>query len=74
MEKHLQGKVAVITGGNSGVGAATALLFAKEGASVVISARRQSALEEVAEKIRRSDCVAGLLRFRHLQFRHPVPI
>ena len=52
MEKHLQGKVAVITGGNSGVGAATALLFAKEGASVVISARRQSALEEVAEKIK----------------------
>ena len=52
MEKHLQGKVAVITGGNSGVGAATAILFAKEGASVVISARRQSALEEVAEKIK----------------------
>lgn len=52
MDKHLQGKVAVITGGNSGVGAAAALLFAKEGASVVISARRQAALEETAEKIR----------------------
>jgi NAD(P)-dependent dehydrogenase (short-subunit alcohol dehydrogenase family) len=49
---RLKGKTAVITGGNSGVGAATALLFAKEGANVVISARRQAALEEVAQKIR----------------------
>lgn len=49
---NLKGKTAVITGGNSGVGAATALLFAKSGANVVISARRQAALEEVAEKIK----------------------
>ena len=49
---NLNGKTAVITGGNSGVGAATALLFAKSGANVVISARRQAALEEVAEKIK----------------------
>ena len=31
-------------------------------------------IKEVVEYIRRSDCVVGLLRFRHLQFRHPVPI
>ncbi len=49
---RLKGKVAVITGGNSGVGDATALKFAAEGASVVISARRVAALEEVAGKIK----------------------
>lgn len=48
----LKGKTVVITGGNSGVGAATAMLFAKNGANVVISARRQAALDEVAEKIK----------------------
>lgn len=50
--KRLQDKVAIITGGNSGVGAATAELFAKEGAKVVISARREAQLLEVAEKIK----------------------
>ena len=48
---RLDGKVAVITGGNSGVGAATAKLFAKEGATVVITARREAALKEVADEI-----------------------
>jgi NAD(P)-dependent dehydrogenase (short-subunit alcohol dehydrogenase family) len=48
---RLENKVAIVTGGNSGVGAATAKLLAKEGASVVITARRANALEEVAKEI-----------------------
>lgn len=49
---RLEGKVAIITGANSGVGAVTAEKFAKEGAKVVITARREAPLLEVAEKIR----------------------
>ncbi len=48
---RLKDKVAVITGGNSGVGAATAKLFAAEGAAVIITARREAALEQVADEI-----------------------
>lgn len=48
----LKDKVAVITGANSGVGAAAAKLFASEGAKVVICARRAQPLETVAEEIR----------------------
>jgi len=48
----LQGKVAIITGASSGIGRATAMLFAGEGAALVLNARGKSSLEEVAEAIR----------------------
>ena len=44
-------KVAVITGGNSGIGLATAKLFHEEGAKVVITGRRQDALDDAVNEI-----------------------
>ena len=45
---RLKGKVCIVTGGGSGIGRATCLLFAKEGASVVVADKRQEAAEAVA--------------------------
>lgn len=47
----LEGKVAVITGGNSGIGLATAKEFAAQGARVVISGRDQKTLDETAREL-----------------------
>jgi NAD(P)-dependent dehydrogenase (short-subunit alcohol dehydrogenase family) len=49
--KKLQGKVAVITGGTTGIGLAAAKLFAKEGAYVFITGRRQKELDEAVKAI-----------------------
>jgi NAD(P)-dependent dehydrogenase (short-subunit alcohol dehydrogenase family) len=49
--KVLQGKVAIVTGASSGIGAATAKLFAAEGARVVLVARRREALAALADEI-----------------------
>jgi NAD(P)-dependent dehydrogenase (short-subunit alcohol dehydrogenase family) len=51
---RLQGKVAIITGGGSGIGRATAELFAREGASVVVADFNADAAEEVARSIQKS--------------------
>lgn len=48
----LNEKVAVITGGGTGMGKATALLFAKEGANVTIFGRREEKLNEVKNEIK----------------------
>jgi NAD(P)-dependent dehydrogenase (short-subunit alcohol dehydrogenase family) len=49
--KKLEGKVAVITGGSSGIGLATAKRFTSEGAHVYITGRRQSELDEAVTEI-----------------------
>ena len=46
---RLDGKVALVTGGITGIGKSIALLYAKEGADVVISSRKEEALKEVCK-------------------------
>jgi NAD(P)-dependent dehydrogenase (short-subunit alcohol dehydrogenase family) len=49
--KSFENKTVLITGGTSGIGKATALAFAKEGANVVVSGRRVTEGEQVAQEI-----------------------
>ncbi len=50
MAKALEGKVAVVTGGGTGIGAAVAVGLAEDGAKVVITGRREEKLEEAAAR------------------------
>ncbi|MDF5732315.1 MAG: SDR family oxidoreductase [Rhizonema sp. PD38] len=52
MAGQFEGKVAIVTGGSSGIGQATAIAFGKAGAKVVVAARRDSEGEETVSQIK----------------------
>ena len=51
MSNNIENKVVLITGASSGIGQATAELLAKKGAKIVLAARRENRLQELADKI-----------------------
>ncbi|XP_067668791.1 uncharacterized oxidoreductase MexAM1_META1p0182-like isoform X2 [Haliotis asinina] len=52
----LRGKVAIITGASSGIGAGIAVAFAKEGANLSLTGRKQKNLEEVVKDCKKAGC------------------
>ena len=67
---QLSGKVAIVTGASSGIGYESAKLVAREGANVVVTARRQSELDKLVTEIARDGgqavAIAGDIRDEHL--------
>src|SRR5690625_282184 len=55
MAKQLDGKTAIVTGASSGIGTAIAKELTKEGANVVLAARNEEKLVEIAKEINKKD-------------------
>ena len=62
MAQKLKNKIAIVTGGNSGIGEATAKLFAQEGAKVIIMARRDEEGKRVENEIKDNGGVANFIK------------
>ncbi|MDN5284249.1 MAG: 3-oxoacyl-(acyl-carrier-protein) reductase [Mucilaginibacter sp.] len=61
MENNIKGKVVAITGASSGIGEATAIMLAAQGAKVVLGARRQDRLEGLVSRIKTTGGEAAYL-------------
>ncbi|RVD33287.1 SDR family NAD(P)-dependent oxidoreductase, partial [Mesorhizobium sp. M4A.F.Ca.ET.020.02.1.1] len=57
----LTDKVAIVTGASSGIGRATAKLFAEQGARLIVAARRQAELDRIVGEIEDADGTAVAL-------------
>lgn len=67
---RLEGKVAIITGSTSGIGRATAILFAQEGAKVVVVGRRADAGQMTVDEINRNGGEALFVKTDVSEMRH----
>ena len=65
MNASLENKVAVVTGGTSGIGKATSLALAKAGAKVVVAGRRENEGQAVVQAIEKSGGKAIFVKTDH---------
>ena len=61
MEKRLKGKVTIVTGASRGIGRAICLAFAKEAATIVLTARAMDKLKETAEQVTDAGGIAHIV-------------
>ena len=66
MSNSLTGKIALVTGGNSGIGYSTAREFLKQGAKVVITGRNSEKVEKAAKQLGAEGIVADQSNLSHL--------
>ena len=59
MDMEMTGKVALVAGATSGIGKATAEMFARAGVSVVLAGRRENLLREITESLKKEGCSAA---------------
>ncbi|WP_265130190.1 SDR family NAD(P)-dependent oxidoreductase [Chryseobacterium oranimense] len=65
--KNLKGKIAVITGGNSGIGYATAKKLKENGAHIIITGRRKKAIDKAADELNAAAMIADQSKLNDIE-------